>query len=112
MFVTNNTTQEFYNYIINFNKNIKCIGFSATPTIYTKPFGNILSQYSILDALKDKVIVPPKINCSSQDVINYESIPYFYILKMPYRKIIVWCGLISHTEKLNIYGNDFFKLFN
>ena len=31
--ISNNTTQEFYKYIIGKNNNVKCIGFSATPNL-------------------------------------------------------------------------------
>ena len=67
--IKNNTTQKFYNYVLTNNKNIKCIGFSATPCLDFPPFNNILSEYTIYNAFCDNVIVPPKIKWVKSDKI-------------------------------------------
>ena len=60
--ISNKTTKTFYNYIMNKNKDISCLGFSATPNINIKPYDKIISEYTIYDAFCDNVIVKPKIN--------------------------------------------------
>ena len=100
--VTNSTTQLFYTYIKQRYNNVKCIGFSATPNIDVEPFKNIITSYTILDAIKDGVIVHPKIYwLSSYEEINYKHAHHYIIPllnKMPYKKIIVWCGMIKHAK--------------
>ena len=99
--IVNKTTREFYNYSLNKNIKPKCIGFSATPNLIYEPYKNIISSYSIYDAFIDNVIVPPKIKWfSCDDILHYDEI--FYLIHkeieqsdLPYKKIIVWCGMIN-----------------
>ena len=111
--IENNTSQEFYKWIlVKFNPNI--IGFSATP-VKQKPLDRILSQYSIYDGFLDKVILPPKIiwmksekQPSTEHLIE---ILLSEINKLPYKKIIVWCGMIEEcidlAEKWCLYLQDY-----
>jgi hypothetical protein len=98
------TTQDFYQFILEKNSIIRCIGFSATPTVELSPFNDILNNYSIYDAFLDNIIVPPVIKW-----VNYEGILNDVeiikickqdIDKLPYKKIIVWTGIISLCEKI------------
>ena len=98
--IQNNTTQEFYKYILDKQQNIKpvCIGFSATPNLSLEPFSQILFEYTIYNAYLDDVIVPPKIKWIKKDnrVTNNDIIQVLYneLPQLPYRKVIVWCGMI------------------
>jgi superfamily II DNA or RNA helicase len=113
--ISNKTTKEFYNYILNKCNNISCLGFSATPNIEFKPFDNILSTYSIYDAYCDNVIVQPKIKwIKTQHQLDDEDIVHYCkteINKLHYKKIIIWCGIIKYCKKLaelwQIYFSDF-----
>ncbi len=102
--IKNNTTQQFYNYIIEKNKNISCIGFSATPYLEIEPYKNILSEYTIYDAYCDDIIIPPKIKwIESDNYINdydFLEICKSNIEKLYYKKIIVWCGIIDKCYEL------------
>jgi hypothetical protein len=99
--IINNTTREFYEYILRQDPIPKCIGFSATPNLCFEPYKNILSSYSIYDAFLDDVIVPPKIKWfSCDDILNYSEI--IHLMKeqidqcnLVYKKIIIWCGMIE-----------------
>jgi type I site-specific restriction endonuclease len=99
--IVNKTTRDFYDYILNKNIKLKCIGFSATPNLNYEPYKNIISSYSIYDGFIDNVIVPPKIKWfTCDDILHYDEI--FYLIKkeieqsdLPYKKIIVWCGMIN-----------------
>lgn len=97
--IMNRTTQEFYKYIINKYRDIKCIGFSATPCLSYEPFRRIITQYSIYDACKDKVILPPKVVwMKSQKQLRSDDIRYVckqLFSELPYKKIIVWSGMIQ-----------------
>ena len=76
--VSNKTTQEFYEHITFKEKDISCIGFSATPPIGVKPYETILSTYSIYDAFCDDIIVPPYIKwISCDEILDYEDILHF-----------------------------------
>lgn len=104
--VENKTTQEFYKWLEQDNekRNIqtRVIGFSATPEKIA-PLNRILSKYSIYDAFKDNVIVPPKIVwIKSEDTPNTNhliSMIKSNIDKLPYKKIIVWCGMVEECIK-------------
>ena len=113
--IINKTTQEFYNFILKKNKNIKCIGFSATPKTTIKPFTKILSYYSIYDAFKDDVIVKPEIVwVKSKKIINYDDILEILkinIKELHYKKIIVWCGMIDLCYELAISWKTHFPNF-
>ena len=45
--IKNTTTREFYNYVLNKNKDLKCVGFSATPCLEYQPFNKILMNIHI-----------------------------------------------------------------
>jgi superfamily II DNA or RNA helicase len=101
----NKTTFDFYTYIVE-KFDTKCIGFTATPCVTEKfPFQKIISSYSIYDAVVDNIIVPPKIEWIQLQQSEQESdnimIHIFSIIKekineLPFKKIIVWCGMIEH----------------
>lgn len=112
--IINNSTQKFYNFMLNQNNNIKCIGFTATPFLEIKPFNKILSSYTIYNALYDKIIVPPKIIWLKS---NYLLSNDEYVLtikkiidmsKLYYKKIIIWCGLINLCETYIILWKKYF----
>ena len=73
----------------------------------------IISKYSIYDGFKDKVILPPKImwvksqnpptNNTLMELIKPE------INKLPYKKIIVWCGMIDECIQLAEEWCDHFR---
>lgn len=101
--IENKTTEEFYKWLMAKTPETKIIGFSATPE-YIKPLDTILSKYSIYDGFLDKVILPPKIVwLKSSQLPNTASLTTLLkteIDKLPYKKIIVWCGMIE--ECLNV----------
>ena len=113
----NKSTKQFYEYIQFLQPSIKCIGFSATPCLEYKPYNNILTSYSIYDAFMDKVIVPPKIKWFTyNDILDQNEI--VTIIKnvmnnedMPYKKIIVWCGMIELSIEManlwSVYFHDY-----
>ena len=102
--ITNDTTRAFYTHMMTKHPEIKCIGFSATPVLHIQPFSRVISRYSIYDSVCDEVIVPPRIIwCKSTERIT--DLQYAHILKdhlqsMPYKKCIVWCGMIKHCSAL------------
>lgn len=102
--VQNSTTQKFYTWIQNEQKDTKCLGFSATPNMEMRPFNNVISSYTIYDAFCDDTIVPPKIrwieSSSSLDDLETVVICKKYIQTLPYRKIIIWCGMIKKCSEL------------
>ena len=100
--IENTTTQEFYKWLQEHNNNMniqnRFIGFSATPEL-VEPLTNILSKYSVYDGYLDKVILPPKIvwikgekNPSTPELLQ---LIQKNIEQLPYKKIIVWCGMIE-----------------
>ena len=97
------------------NKNIKCIGFSATPCLEISPFNNILSEYTIYNAFCDNVIVAPKIKWVKSDKIlndnDFVSICKNSINNLYYKKIIVWCGIIDKCYELSKLWKHSFKDF-
>ena len=113
--ITNKTTRDFYDYMIEKNNKISCLGFSATPKLEFKPFDKIISSYSIYDAFCDNVILPPKIkwlntttSLTNKDIIEYCSLE---IKKLPYKKIIVWCGMIDLCFKMAKSWKSYFPNF-
>ena len=113
--ISNKSTQKFYNEILSKFEKLKCIGFSATPVLDYRPFNNILSKYSIYDAYIDNAILPPKIHwLKSENVINYENIlPIIedLIKELPYKKIIVWAGMIKLCNSLATEWKKYFSDF-
>ena len=116
--IENKTTGEFYKWLEIHNKKFnipsKIIGFSATPE-EIKPLDTIISKYSIYDAYLDKVILPPKIVwLKSKEELSTHSVIHIIkkeINKLPYKKIIVWCGVIEECIKLANYWYEYFKEF-
>ncbi len=115
--IVNKTTRQFYEFMLQQPNPPKCIGFSATPNQTYEPYKKIISSYSIYDAFLDDVVVPPKIKWfSSDDIINYDEI--VYLIKqdieqseLPYKKIIVWCGMIELCEKMAKLWSTYFENF-
>jgi superfamily II DNA or RNA helicase len=113
--ITNKTTREFYDYILQQKTKPKCIGFSATPNLNFEPYKNIISSYSIYDAFLDNVIVPPKIKWfSCNDILHYDEIMdliHNEINKsdLVYKKIIIWCGMIELCIDMAKLCTNYFK---
>ena len=104
--ITNRTTQEFYTHIHATNPDVRCLGFSATPVLTHHPFRKIQSQYTIYDACKDGVIVPPRIvwfKSHTGDLCDPHTTRKLCMKlfdSLPYQKIIVWCGMIKYCESV------------
>jgi hypothetical protein len=103
--ITNLTTQQLYDWLYNKNPKIKFIGLSATPNLTDCPhLSKTISSYSILDALRDNVIVSPVIKWISCDFAldDIEVIKCFKkdILGLPRSKLIIWCGTIAGCKRL------------
>lgn len=122
--ISNKTTKKFYDYLLIDKPNTKkensiipsCIGFSATPLINDDiPFKSILSKYTIYDAYKDGVVVKPVIKwINTESKISHIDIIKIFksdILKLPYRKIVIWCGMIENCYKLAKIWSLVFKDF-
>ena len=90
--IVNNSTQDYYKYILEKYPNIKVLGFSATPNTNFEPFTNILSSYSIYNAFIDDVIVQPVIHWFKSDETMNQQIIIQNVKKlidnMPYKKVI------------------------
>jgi hypothetical protein len=102
--IQNKTTQEFYNYLFENDKKVKCIGFSATPCLDIYPYNKILTSYTIYDAYLDEVIVPPRIKWIETNKTTDDNDLFSFcskeIDKLYYKKIIVWCGIVEKCESL------------
>lgn len=102
--ISNKTTRAFYEFVAQTSPQTRIIGFTATPNTSHEPFKRILSQYSIYDAVCDEVIVPPKIHwLKSHEPISHNDILHVYkqlAPKLPYKKTIVWCGMIDICQRL------------
>jgi len=116
--IVNKTTRQFYDSILQQQPfPPKCIGFSATPNQTYEPYKDIISSYSIYDAFLDGVVVPPKIKWfSCDDILNYEEIVVLLrqqieISELPYKKIIVWCGMIDLCENMAKLWSTHFRDF-
>ena len=102
-------------YLKEKNKEIKIIGFSATPNLEYKPFDNVISSYSIYDAFLDNVIVRPKIKWLTYDtILNHQEMVTImkYIIdtsKIYHKKIIVWCGMIELCIQMAILWQRVFE---
>ena len=109
--INNKTTQTFYNYISNY----KVIGLSATPlNIY--PFEKIIHRYTLYDALIQKDLVTPQIVWLTKEKrLTNNEIMYEVsniMNNLPFKKIIIWCGLIKQCKELARLWQDYFKNFN
>jgi len=104
--IVNKTTRQFYDFMLEQKTAPKCIGFSATPNMVYEPYKNILTSYSIYDAFLDDVIVPPKIKWfSCDDILPYDDIVCLIKCeiekqRLPYKKIIIWCGMIELCSEM------------
>lgn len=102
--IQNKTTQEFYNHMFNIDKKVKCIGFSATPSLEFYPYSKILTSYTIYDAYLDDVIVPPRIKWIETEKTTDDDDLFKFcsneINNLEYKKIIVWCGIVEKCEIL------------
>ncbi len=113
--ISNKTTKTFYEYIQIKYPLIKCIGFSATPNLELQPYNKIISQYNIYDAFVDDIIVAPKIVWLKRNTpikqIDIRRILKKYINDMPYKKIIIWCGIIDlcYSAALEWSSDEYFK---
>lgn len=104
--IVNKSTKDFYEFILSKDQIVKCIGFSATPSLHLEPYKKIITSYSIYDAFLENVIVPPKIIWfSCDDILYYEEI--IVLLKeqiekaqLVFKKIIIWCGMIDLCFKI------------
>ena len=103
--IQNKTTTLFYKYIVE-KDNPNCIGLSATPTIDIDPYRKIHTNYNIYEACKDNVILSPKVYwLTSENSIKPRE--YLEILEnnvfvdLPYRKILVWVGIIDKCNTLS-----------
>jgi hypothetical protein len=98
--IRNKSTQEFYAHIQSKWPTCRVIGFSATPCVDYAPLMKVLSHYSIADAVADRVILPPTIHwLKSHESIDDEDIYQTAATLMaaqPYKKAVVWCGMIAH----------------
>ena len=97
--INNQSTRDYYSYILQKYHDVKVLGFSATPNTNFEPFQKILSNYSIYNAYIDDVIVQPTIHWfKSDENMNQDLIIQnvkVLIDKMPYKKVIIWCGMIE-----------------
>ena len=115
--ITNKTTHEFYQWILP--KSPKVIGFSATPFLEREPFTQLLSEYTIYNAFCDQIIVPPKIQWWKTARNTEHPLSHIQIAErikeeiqiLPYKKIIVWCGMIEFCETLTKIWKQVFPDF-
>jgi len=110
--ISNKSSQEFYQFIHSHFPKTICIGFSATPRLDIPPFNKLLSKFSIFDAVSNNIILPPKVIwfksshiISQLDILlNIKEI----IKPQPYKKILVWSGLIDKSiEYANLWKTIF-----
>lgn len=129
------SAKNFYEllYKIKFNKKKHIIGFSATPVrdnaedkvkrIFSKSLNNdkkykhslnIISNYDIMEAICDNIVLPPsytiveinktcnkKIGKSNKDIT--EKVIKDILKDLPYKKIICWCGTILKMKEWYIF---------
>jgi superfamily II DNA or RNA helicase len=113
--INNQSTRDYYSYMLQKYPNVKVLGFSATPNTNFEPFQKILSNYSIYNAYIDDVIVQPTIHWfKSDENMNQDLIIQnvkILIDKMPYKKVIIWCGMIesciNYAKLWNKYFHDY-----
>ena len=113
--INNQSTRDYYSYILQKYHDVKVLGFSATPNTNFEPFQKILSNYSIYNAYIDDVIVQPTIHWfKSDENMNQDLIIQnvkVLIDKMPYKKVIIWCGMIesciNYAQLWHKYFHDY-----
>jgi hypothetical protein len=102
--IKNKTTQIFYKWLLEKYPDVKCIGFSATPNTQFKPFQNLLSKFSIYEAFSSDIILPPRVvwykSSSHLEIRDITCIVKREIEKLPYKKIVVWCGIIEDCYRI------------
>ena len=114
--ISNSSSQKFYEWLINENNSdVRCIGFSATPfyneNIKINPFKKMLSKFTIYNAcIENDIILKPKIeryeiedeNAKRSTLSDREMAGLILkrVNQQPYKKIIVWCGIIQYCEKI------------
>ena len=101
------------------NKNVSIIGFSATPLRQTKNADkqlvktfsyddqhlNIISNYDLIEALIDGIVLPFKHIIVQSDMDNKEFIKHVFSKyvknndELPYKKGVSWSRYISHIDK-------------
>ena len=111
--IINKTTLEFYKFILDKHKSVRCIGFSATPNLEFEPYNKILTSYTIYDAVCQNTILKPKI-CWIKSEFKIDAIDQIKIIKslikdLPYKKILVWCGIIEHCVNTAILWKEHFN---
>ena len=122
--VVNNSTQEFYKWLhYTNNTEARCIGFSATPcfddSIKINPFTNVISKFTIYNAcIESDIILKPVIERFEMSQKHTKSVSLSHeevaqcilmrISKQPYKKLVVWAGMINFCKDLlNIWKNVF-----
>ena len=132
------SAEKFYELLdkIKYEKKINIIGFSATPVrenaeekvkqIFSSslekkenPKLNIISNYDLINAIRDEVILPPsytiveikrtckkKIGKSNKDIT--EKIIKNKLKILPYKKIICWCRTIAKLKEWYIFFKNRF----
>lgn len=96
------TMVAFYSWLRSTQPNTRVIGLSATPpSIKDAPcvaLANIHSRFSIYDATSQGIIVPLRMYWSNDDGSSTDWVQVIGHLaeKHEVRKILVWCGMISH----------------
>ena len=118
--IENASTQLFYTWLqqrmlSKFKIKSSVIGFSATPEMIS-PLETVLSKYSIYDGFLDKVILPPKIVWLKNKIDP--SLPHLIkLLKsqidlLPYKKIVIWCGIINECISVAESWRSYFQEFD
>lgn len=105
--IRNPSTVAFYRWIIR-TFGARCIGFSATPVL-AAPFQEVLSSFSLYDAFLQGVILPPRIVWFPYDRL-FEILPTL-LDTLPYKKVIVWCGMIGHCLRMSRVFGEMFPRF-
>lgn len=113
--ITNKTTQDFYQYMLASKVPPSVIGFTATPVLTHEPFKRIISSYTIYNACKDGIILKPKIvwmkTKRQLEADKIRSICIELIKDLPYKKILVWCGMIElcYATAIEWQADEYFK---
>ena len=103
------TTRAFYSWLRDHSPKCRVLGLSATPpSTASAPdprLSNILTRYSIYDAVRDNVIVPLKIAWSAKhircdDPTQVCGLILQIAISNGHRKIIVWAGTIRHCHAM------------
>ena len=108
--IKNKTTTNFYSYLKEYCP-FNVIGLSATP-LMKYPFEKIIHSYTLYNALCDKTIVSPQIVWFTKEkdiTIEEVAIEIKKLMEqLIYKKIIVWCGLISVCNDISRIWSRYF----